>query len=103
MTDSTENNQGGTEFAPLDGETYIAMLDEYLERPENKVWIERTALVPLVFHLRKLCRQLDNAGPAAPAALSSAYLKAFANIDKFRPDAKGTPTPGQTSIFDELD
>ena len=81
-------------------ETYSDMFAEYLDEQH---WIT-PAHLPLVFHLRKLCAQLDDGG-LEKAALASAYLQAFSRLDRHRPDARPTPgdLPGQGSIFDELD
>lgn len=82
-----------------DSTGYAEMLAEY---EQTATWIGPADL-PLVFHLRKLCAQLDAAG-LDKAALSSAYLQAFSRLDKRRPGAKPDHTdPHQTSIFDELD
>lgn len=80
--------------------TYSEMFAEYVAASP---WIT-PAESPLVFHLRKLCVQLD-ANPDAPAAVSSAYLQAFSRLDKRRPGApsSGPTDPDQTSIFDHLD
>lgn len=81
---------------------YGAMLAEYLE---GQPWARAAEHLPLVFHLRKIGRALDAAGPDATAAMSSSYLQAFYRLDKRRPGAT-PPTEeerGQTSIFDELD
>lgn len=79
---------------------YSAMIDDYVAGAD---WIT-PAEMPLVFHLRKLCQELDNGG-LKNAALASAYLQAFSRLDKRRPDAPRIPgdLPGQTSIFDELE
>lgn len=86
------------EPAPLPA--YLAMFREYIEGQD---WIG-PAERPLVFHLERLCIQLD-ANPAAPAAVSSAYLQAFSRLDRRRPGGAPGPAedPAQTSIFDELD
>lgn len=80
---------------------YVEMLAQY--EAEQK-WI-KPADLPLVFHLRQLCTQLDSAG-LNNAALAGAYLQAFARLDKRRPGASAPvpgDLPGQGSIFDELD
>lgn len=96
----TQTNDENEPTAP-DDETYAGMLAEYLG---GATWIGPSEL-PLVFHLRKLCRQLDADG-LDKAALASAYLQAFARLDKRRPGAPPPvpgDLPGQGSIFDELD
>ena len=84
----------------IDLGTYSEMFAEYVAASP---WIS-AADAPLVFHLRKLCVQLDST-PDAPAAVSSAYLQAFSRLDKRRPGAPtgGASDPDQTSIFDHLD
>lgn len=83
--------------------SYGAMFAEYVA---GQKWIGPTDL-PLVFHLRRLCAQLDR-DPLAPAAVSSAYLQAFSRLDRRRPGAQqpgdGLLPPGaQPSIFDPMD
>lgn len=79
--------------------SYLEMFQEYVA---GQPWIG-PADRPLVFHLERLCRQLDR-DPLAPAAVSSAYLQAFSRLDRRRPGSTGPdPDPAQTSIFDELD
>jgi hypothetical protein len=87
--------------APDEDLSYSTMFREYLA---GQNWIG-AAEVPLVFHLRRLCQQLD-ASPDAPAAVSSAYLQAFSRLDRRRPG--GSPggaldDPGQTSIYDHME
>lgn len=87
--------------APDESLSYARMFQEYLD---GQKWIG-PAEVPLVFHLRRLCQQLD-ATPDAPAAVSSAYLQAFSRLDRRRPG--GSPggaldDPNQTSIYDHLE
>lgn len=79
---------------------YAEMFEGYLE---GSKWIGPAEL-PLVFHLRKLCRQLDSAG-LDKAAMSSAYLQAFARLDKRRPgavDAGDGLGPQLGFTFDEM-
>jgi len=97
MNDQIEDE---TKEPPADLGGYADMFEEYLG---GSKWIG-PAETPLVFHLRKLCRQLDAEG-LDKAAMSSAYLQAFSRLDKRRP---GAPPAGdgfgpQSSIFDELD
>ena len=68
---------------------YAEMFEEYRSASP---WIGPAEL-PLVFHLRKLCRQLDASG-LDKAAMSSAYLQAFARLDKRRPGAAGDAGDG---------
>lgn len=87
--------------APEEDLSYTTMFREYLA---GQKWIG-AAEVPLVFHLRRLCQQLD-ASPDAPAAVSSAYLQAFSRLDRRRPG--GSPggaldDPAQTSIYDHME
>lgn len=98
-TDSAPIPENAAENAENGLGEYSAMIEDYVE---NAKWITPAEL-PLVFHLRKLCRELDNGG-LKNAALASAYLQAFSRLDKRRPDAPAIPgdLPGQTSIFDEL-
>ena len=83
-----------------DSSGYTEMIEEYVK---GSTWIGPAEL-PLVFHLRQLCRQLDNNG-LDKAALASAYLQAFSRLDRRRPDAKPIPgdLPGQSSIFDHIE
>jgi hypothetical protein len=79
------------------------MFEEYLAGQD---WIGPPE-VPLVFHLKRLCAQLDR-DPLAPAAVSSAYLQAFSRLDRRRPGAVVpgdglTPAGAQRSIFDPID
>jgi hypothetical protein len=96
---------GVAERPPLDDlGTYESMFDQY--RRDQRHWIG-PAQLPLVFHIRKLCRKLD-ADPDAPASLSSAYLQALHRLERQRPGSKepagaAGDLPGQGSIFDELD
>ena len=81
--------------------SYTEMLEQYVGGQD---WIGPAEL-PLVFHLRKLCAQLDADG-LDKAALASAYLQAFSRLDKRRPGAPQPPEgwhPNQTTIFDEID
>lgn len=85
--------------------SYLGMFREYVA---GQRWIT-PAHTPLVFHLERLCRQLD-ANPDAPAAVSSAYLQAFTRLEKMRPgstlagNGDGLTPPGaQRSIFDEME
>lgn len=80
---------------------YVKMIEEYIETQD---WIGPAEL-PLVFHLRQLCQQLD-AGGLDKAAQSSAYIQAFSRLDRRRPGAPPPvpgDLPGQTSIFDHMD
>lgn len=81
--------------------TYSEMFAEYLGT--EKAWI-RSAELPLVHHIKKLCQQLDADG-LDKAAMSSAYLQAVERLDKRRPRAtRPADQPnGQTSIFDFID
>lgn len=82
--------------------TYREMFAEYLGT--EKAWIGPGDL-PLVHHIKSLCRQLDSAG-LDKASLASAYLQAVAQLHKRRPGARPPvpgDLPGQGSIFDELD
>ncbi len=90
-----------TETIPDDLGGYKEMFEDYVSASP---WI-KSAELPLVFHLRKLCRQLDAEG-LDKASLASAYLQAFSRLDKRRPGAAPTLSDGmgpQTSIFDELE
>lgn len=83
--------------------TYLSMFREWVQ---ESTWIG-PAERPLVFHLERLCKQLDR-DPLAPAAVSSAYLQAFSRLDRRRPGATdpgdGLVPPGaQRSIFEEMD
>lgn len=98
MTENPENDDNNASE-----ETYSAMLADYLD---GQGWIGPADL-PLVFHLKKLCAQLDRDG-LDKAAHSAAYLQAFTRLDKRRPGAQPGPAddggiPGQTNIFDFLD
>lgn len=83
--------------------TYSEMLDVYLSESE---WIS-SADQPLVFHLRRLCKQMDDLeakGADVKAALSSTYNQTFERLDRRRPRREGEPTdPAQTSIFDHIE
>lgn len=85
--------------------TYSGMFSEYLS---EQAWISIVDK-PLVFHLRRLCTQLDTLeteGKDIKAALSSSYLQAFERLDKRRPGAPSSHSsgdPDQTSIFDHLE
>lgn len=97
---TTDPNNAGELVTDLG--SYSAMLTEYLE---SQKWIGPPD-APLVFHLKKLCQQLDVAGFDAKAAHASAYLQAFTRLDQRRPDAKPAGEgvhPDQTSIFDHID
>lgn len=81
--------------------TYAEMFEEYVA---GQSWIGPADL-PLVFHLRQLCTQLDSGG-LDKASQSSAYLQAFSRLDRRRPDAPKPPEgwhPDQSTIFDEMD
>lgn len=90
------------------GDTYAGMFAEYLA--ENS-WIT-AADKPLVFHAKKLCRQLDSMIARAgetQAAKDSAYLQAVERLNRRRPGPAPTgptdprdPLPGQQSIYDEM-
>ena len=89
-TPATDDGLGG----------YAEMFEEYVA---GSPWITPAEL-PLVFHLRKLCRQLDASG-LDKAAMSSAYLQAFARLDKRRPgavDAGDGLGPQLGFTFDEM-
>ncbi len=82
-------------------ETYLEMFEEYLAESE---WARDLAHKLVVFHVRKLCRQLDDGG-IDKAAMSGAYLNAVKELEKRRPGARPPvpgDLPGQGSIFDEL-
>lgn len=85
-------------------ETYSDAFSEYLD---NQDWITPAEL-PLVHHVRRLCKELDAVG-LDKAALASAYIQGIERLERRRPRpagaAGGIPgdLPGQTSIFDELD
>lgn len=85
--------------------TYVGMFDAYLA--EQRLWIGPVH-APLVFHIKKLCRRLDQDADA-PASFASAYLQAISRLERMRPGAAqpkpgaGDPLGGQSSIFDELD
>lgn len=86
-------------------ESYVDMFREYLA---DQDWIG-AADRPFVFHVRKICQQLDQAGSDAKPALASSYLQALSRLDRRRPAPAsgygGTEPvdPAQRSIYDELD
>ena len=113
--DSTPAETGPPADAPGEGQgdattpaagglpSYLEMFEDYLAGQD---WIG-PAETPLVFHLKRLCQQLDR-DPLAPAAVSSAYLQAFSRLDRRRPGAQPAgdgliPAGAQRSIFDEMD
>lgn len=98
-----EENENSTEINS--DETYSQMFAEYVESQE---WLKAPELMPLVFHARKLCRQLDTMierDGTAQAAKDSAYLQAVERLHKRRPGAAPADpgVPGQTDVFDFMD
>lgn len=97
-----------TENEPIaadSAETYSGMFGAYVDGAD---WL-RPDDQPLVFHVRKLCQQLDKAlerGESVNAAKDSAYLQAIERLNKRRPAAgggAGGTDPNQTDVFDFLD
>lgn len=89
---------------PDDDVTYSEMFAEYLGTESE--WIGPADL-PIVHHIKKLCRRLDRQG-LDTASLASAYLQAVERLHKRKPGTQPRPPvpgdlPGQSSIFDELD
>lgn len=88
--------------------TYAEMFAEYLTQ---QAWATRPEHMLFVFHVRKVCEQLDNGG-LEKAAMSGAYLNAIKGLEQRRPGAKPNPAPAstgedddgeQTTIFDHMD
>jgi len=85
-------------------ETYAGMFAAYVDGAD---WL-RPDDQPLVFHVRKLCHQLDKAlerDGSVNAAKDSAYLQAIERLNKRRPSPSGAggADPNQTDVFDFLD
>jgi hypothetical protein len=88
-----------------DYESYSDMFSGYLALEKAHIG---TKDLPLVHHIRSLCKRLDVQG-LDNAAMAGAYLQAVERLNKrIHPPASsggGVPgdLPGQTSIFDELE
>lgn len=86
--------------------TYSGMFAQYLD---SQTWAKGAEHMLFVFHVRKVCQQLD-AGGLEKAAMSGAYLNAIKGLEARRPGAKPTPdaagdggTGEQSTIFDHMD
>lgn len=80
---------------------YSKMFTEYLNQ---NPWATSAEHMLFVFHVRSLCRRLDEDG-LGNAAMSGAYLNAIRALENRRGDGKKAAgsDPDQVDIFDFLD